>query len=205
MHRLWCVSEPNKETIRQQLRAQRRALGAAGREEQMSRITEELLPWLEDHAPRRSVTCFLSYGSEPPTAALLERLDEAGYLVHVPICEPARRLSWTRWFPGVAMNRSAVGPIDEPVGERRGAEMMADVDVIMVPAQAVDEHGDRLGQGGGYYDRFIAELPGPGLRPQLISIVFDHEFLAPGSFPVELFDQRVDAVVTPAGVRNLTT
>ena len=76
--------------------------------------------------------------------------------------------------------------------------------MVLVPAQAVDEHGDRLGQGGGYYDRFIASLPGLGRVPKLLAMVFEHELMPAGSFPVDPFDQRVDAVATASGVRNLT-
>ncbi|WP_254456106.1 5-formyltetrahydrofolate cyclo-ligase [Paeniglutamicibacter quisquiliarum] len=193
-----------KDEARNELRAQRREMGPARRESEMARLAGHLLPWLGQNAPRRTLTFFLSYGTEPPTTALLVGLHAAGYTIYVPICEPLRRLSWTRWFPGVEMARSAVGPIDEPVGERFGPELMKDVDVILVPAQAVDENGDRLGQGGGYYDRFIESLADTGPRPKLLSIVFEHEFVAAGRFPVEPFDQRVDAVALPSGVRNLT-
>ncbi|OIH86815.1 5-formyltetrahydrofolate cyclo-ligase [Arthrobacter sp. UCD-GKA] len=203
--RLWIVTQMNsKDEVRNRFRARRRDMGAAARAAEMALLTEHLLPWLEANAPRRSVTCFLSYGAEPPTEALLARLHAAGYTIHVPICEPGRQLSWTRWHPGVEMARSAVGPIDEPVGERFGPGLMEQVDVILVPAQAVDANGERLGQGGGYYDRFISALPGPGKRPKLVSILFEHEFVAAGQIPVEPFDQRVEAVVLPSGVRNLT-
>lgn len=193
-----------KDEARNELRARRRAMGAARRESEMALLAGHLLPWLGENAPRRTLTCFLSYGTEPPTAALLVELHAAGYTIYVPICEPLRRLSWTRWHPGVAMARSSVGPIDEPVGERFGAELMDGVDVILVPAQAVDENGDRLGQGGGYYDRFIQSLADPARRPRLLSIVFEHEFVSAGHFPVEPLDQRVEAVALPSGVRNLT-
>ncbi|GAA3323639.1 5-formyltetrahydrofolate cyclo-ligase [Paeniglutamicibacter sulfureus] len=193
-----------KDEVRNLLRARRRAMGPALRESEMASLAGHLIPWLVHNAPRRTLTFFLSYGSEPPTASLLVELHAAGYTIYVPICEPMRRLSWSRWYPGVPMARSAVGPIDEPVGERHGPELMAEVDVILVPAQAVDENGDRLGQGGGYYDRFIQSLPDTARRPKLLSIAFEHEFVPAGHFPVEPFDQRVDAVALPSGVRNLT-
>lgn len=193
-----------KDEIRAQLRSKRRALGQQERAAQMQALCGHLLPWLAQHAPRKTLTCFLSYGAEPPTGPLLESLHAAGYTIYVPVCEPERRLSWVQWFPGVAMARSAVAPIDEPVGQRHAVETMVHVDVVLVPAQAVDEHGDRLGQGGGYYDRFIASMHALGRMPTLLSMVFEHEFVAAGSFPVEPFDQRVDAVVTASGVRNFT-
>lgn len=199
-----------KDTVRDLLRAKRRALDPSERQRQALAIKEHLMPWLEKYAPRKTLTCFLSYGAEPPTGLLLDALHDSGYTVYVPVCEPKRQLSWVRWYPGVEMGRSSVAPIDEPVGKRFGVQLMGEVDVVLVPAQAVDEVGDRLGQGGGYYDRFIAatsELASKQLiaqAPKLVSMVFEHEFMSAGSFPVEPFDQRVQAVITAQGVRHLT-
>ncbi|GAA5228642.1 5-formyltetrahydrofolate cyclo-ligase [Paeniglutamicibacter antarcticus] len=203
--RLLCVRETNaKDELRNRLRNRRREMGTAQRASEMAMLSGHLLDWLEEHAPRRSLTCFLSYGAEPPTGELLARLHTIGYTIYVPICEPARRLLWARWHPGIEMARSSVGPIDEPVGERFGPEVMGEVDVVLVPAQAVDANGDRLGQGGGYYDRFIASMARLPQVPTLVSLLFEHEFLDAGEIPVEPFDQRVEAVVLPSGVRNLT-
>lgn len=193
-----------KDELRNRLRTQRRKMGTEQRAAAMALLCGHLMDWLGDNAPRRRVSCFLSYGSEPPTAELLVQLHAAGFTVFVPVCEPGRQLSWTLWHPGVTMERSSVGPIDEPVGERHGPEVMTEVDVILVPAQAVDANGERLGQGGGYYDRFIASLGHLSQRPKLVSLVFEHEFLEAGQIPVEPFDERVEAVVLPSGVRNLT-
>lgn len=204
------AADAPKDLIRGVLRAKRRELGAVERDRQAAAMAGHLLHWLGEHAPRKTLTCFLSYGAEPPTGELLQALDAAGYTVYVPVCEPQRQLSWVRWFPGVAMGRSSVAPIDEPLGERFGASLMGEVDVVLVPAQAVDGRGERLGQGGGYYDRFIAAtsaLAAAGTiehAPKLLSMVFEHELMEAGSFPVQEFDQPVDAVLTAAGVRNLT-
>lgn len=203
------ISSP-KDEIRDRLRTQRRELGDVERQRQAAAMSKNLLPWLEKNAPRKTLTCFLSYGAEPPTGQLLDTLHAADYTIYVPVCEPARQLSWVRWYPGVLMGRSTVAPIDEPLGERRNVELMSEVDVVLVPAQAVDEYGDRLGQGGGYYDRFIASIDhevsdGTILRsPLLLSMIFEHEFMNAGSFPVEPFDRRVNAVLTAEGVRELT-
>lgn len=161
-----------------------------------------LISWLDQHAVNRTVTAFLSYGAEPPTGRLLAALHARGYRVLVPICEPERRLSWAAWHPGIEMARCAVAPIDEPVGPRFDASVMPLVDAVLVPAQAVDSQGDRLGQGGGYYDRFIASLDGAASRPALLAVVYEHELMEAGSFPVQGFDRRVDAVFTATGRRN---
>lgn len=66
------------------------------------------------------------------------------------------------------------------------------IDAILVPGVAFDEHGSRLGYGGGYYDRLL-----PQCRPDCIriGIAFDEQVL--GHIPAEEHDQRVDVIITP--------
>ncbi|MEE1620452.1 5-formyltetrahydrofolate cyclo-ligase [Zafaria sp. J156] len=188
-----------KDDARTLYRARRRVLGAPARDAEAARIAAHLLPWLEEAAPRRRVASVLSYGAEPPTGPLNAELHARGFAVVVPVCEPERLLSWVRWHPGVPMGRSAVAPIDEPIGTREDVRSMARTDVVLVPAQLVDSSGARMGQGGGYYDRFIASLDALPARPVLLASVYRHELLPAGSFEVDALDRRVDGVVTADG------
>jgi 5-formyltetrahydrofolate cyclo-ligase len=79
----------------------------------------------------------------------------------------------------------------------------AGVSALFMPATAVDRDGNRIGQGGGYYDVFLDALD--GLRPGLPSaaIVYDHEVLPAGSIPAEPFDRKVPAALTPSGLVRL--
>ena len=76
------------------------------------------------------------------------------------------------WTPESGFVRSRYAPIQEPVGERHGTAVMRDAAGIFLPATAVDFSGNRIGQGGGYYDKFLAALaamssaPGRGVRRQ---------------------------------------
>lgn len=188
-----------KEQAREYYRRLRRELAPAQRRAETDALTAQLLPWLARHAPRRRVAAYLSYGAEPATEALLAGLHDAGFEVFVPICEPGRRLSWVRWSPGVAVVRSAVGPIMEPVGPRHAVELMNNVDVVLVPGQLIDAAGNRLGQGGGYYDRFITSLDAVARRPLLAALVYSHELVPAGSFEYGVLDRPVDAVLTAEG------
>ena len=69
---------------------------------------------------------------------------------------------------------------------------------VVMPALAVAEDGMRLGQGGGYYDRFLAELP---RSVPTVALVFEDELLPAGAIPAEPTDRPVDGVVTAAGLR----
>lgn len=66
------------------------------------------------------------------------------------------------------------------------------LDLLLVPGLAFDEHCARLGQGGGYYDRYIPQLSGDCMT---IGIAFDEQIVE--GIPVDKTDRSVDYVVTP--------
>lgn len=66
-----------------------------------------------------------------------------------------------------------------------------DIGLVLVPGVAFDARGGRLGQGGGYYDRFL-----PLSRALRVGVC--PEFALLDRVPVRAHDQRMDAVVTPS-------
>lgn len=203
----------DKAAWRCQLRAQRReqAFPAAG-----ATLAKVALAWLESLrndgglagsplSVGTSVCAYLSIGSEPDTGELLATLTAAGYATYVPVCEPDFRMTWTLWTPGVPMVRSTLAPVMEPVGKRFSFAELSSVEAILLPALAVDGDGVRLGQGGGYYDRFLAGLSaeaGSKAVP-LAGVVHEHEFFPNISLPHDDLDAPVTDVLTPAGHRRL--
>ena len=75
--------------------------------------------------------------------------------------------------------------ISEPTGKR-----VDQVDLVLVPALAIDQQGNRLGKGKGFYDRFL-----PGFGGIAYAVVFDEEVLK--AIPIEEHDQAVAGVITP--------
>jgi len=68
--------------------------------------------------------------------------------------------------------------------------------VLFMPGLSVDRQGRRLGQGGGYYDRALADVPPHSAGgPLRVALIFDDEFV--DEVPVEDHDCTVDVVVTP--------
>lgn len=197
-------SPQEKAQFREDWRGRRRALSPQVRAQESADLTEHLLEWYLPRAVHRRAAVVMSYGTEPDTASLRERLHGAGVEVLVPVTEPGRQLSWVRWRPGVEMGRSPVAPIDEPRGERLPSSTMQSVDLVVVPALTVGRDGYRMGQGGGYYDRFLEGLrldrERTGHGPATMSSVFTHELLPVGEVPVGPLDQPVDAAVTADGI-----
>lgn len=65
------------------------------------------------------------------------------------------------------------------------------IDLVIVPAIAFDPQGNRLGRGGGFYDRFLAR---PDVRAGTIGVAFDEQIVP--DLPVHENDRPVDVVVT---------
>jgi 5-formyltetrahydrofolate cyclo-ligase len=204
----------SKEEIRSSHRAGRSALPLAAQDTAAAGIASHGLEWASGLARGRQGTfaAYLGVGAEPPTLPLLTALVEAGHRVLLPVCEPDIELSWVYWTPQSGFVRSRYAPIQEPVGERHGTEIMRDATAIFLPATAVDFSGNRIGQGGGYYDKFLAALAAmspadagaaDAVALPTAAVVYDTEVLPAGSIPAESFDRKVDTALTPGGIIRL--
>lgn len=206
--------DTDKAGLRASLRASRATLQASDREDQSDGLRRVVVQYLSDRyrpagrpdAPLPTVAAYLGVDPEPATERLVGELHRLGFGVVVPVCEPAHRLSWVRWVPGVALQRSVRAPVQEPVGPRLAFDDVPDVGLILVPALGVDRTGNRIGQGGGYYDRFLADRPldGPGAVPRL-GMVYRTEVLPAGAVPSEPYDQPLGGAFTPDGLLRFGT
>ncbi|HEY1157993.1 MAG TPA: 5-formyltetrahydrofolate cyclo-ligase [Arthrobacter sp.] len=147
---------------------------------------------------------YLGVGQEPPTLPLINALHSSGHKVLLPVCEPGRELSWVFWTPETGFERSKYAPILEPAGPRHGPETAGEAAVLFIPATAVDRAGNRIGQGGGYYDKFLGHLATAGKEIPLAAVIYDDELLPAGRIPAEEFDRPVPAVLVPSGYQPLT-
>lgn len=136
-----------------------------------------------DGPPR--TTCYVSYGMEPPTGPTVELLEAAGFDVLLPRVVGAD----LEWVESRGPRETSAMGIDEPMGP---AVPLLPLRAMLIPALAVTTGGERLGKGGGFYDRVLASLP-DGVP--VIAMVGDHDVVA--SVPVEAHDRPVDAVITP--------
>ncbi|MHA7279045.1 5-formyltetrahydrofolate cyclo-ligase [Arthrobacter sp. MDT2-2] len=206
--------DTEKARLRASLRSARGALDPTDRQDQSRALAGVVveyvrsLPSAPSGTPRQgpTVAAYLGVDPEPDTAPLLEELHGLGFGVVVPVCEPEYQLSWASWLPGIPLQRSVRAPVHEPTGARSSFDEVPDVAVILVPALAVDGSGHRLGQGGGYYDRFLARYPlgAPGAVPRL-GVVYRPEVLPAGTIPSGPHDQPLGGVFTPDGLLRFGT
>lgn len=134
-----------------------------------------------------TVMVFCGVGREPDTAPLIRTLLERGQRVALPVCLPGRRLE-----ARVITDESQLVPgkfgIPEP-DFNCPAVSPSEIGAVLVPGLMADREGYRLGYGGGYYDRWLAQYDG------FTAIVCPRERLF-GRLPREEFDQPVNLVLT---------
>ena len=146
---------------------------------------------LVDSTAARSVSCFLSTTTEPGTRQFVESAVRRGIRVLLPITRADGLLDWSVATPGGDIAEGLFG-LPEPVGELLGPIAVNDVDLMIIPAAAIDRSGMRLGWGRGYFDKTIGSME---RCPPVYAVVYDAELL--DSVPSDLHDQPVTGVVTP--------
>jgi 5-formyltetrahydrofolate cyclo-ligase len=142
----------------------------------------------------RTVAAYVSVGSEPPTAELVDALADSGVRVLLPVVD-GERLDWAPYGGPSGLTDGPLG-LCEPATRRLGADALGAVDVVVIPALAVDRLGNRLGRGRGFYDRALADVVAP-----IVAVLYDAEIVE--ELPVDAHDRRVDTVLTPAGFTDV--
>lgn len=182
--------DEDKQGVRAELLQRRRAMEPQLRTDLSRQIRDHVLARVTDEM---SIAAYVSLGSEPETLALLEELVHRGCRVLLPVLLADNDLDWAPYRSPDSL-RTGAGGIREPNTPPLGVAAIGDVDLALIPALAVSTTGVRLGRGGGSYDRALARR---STDAPTVAICFAHEVVA--SLPDERHDQRVNAVVTPAG------
>ncbi|WEG07787.1 5-formyltetrahydrofolate cyclo-ligase [Microbacterium horticulturae] len=179
-----------KRALRAELRERRQLLTEAARRDAAAGLAAQLEA-LVDHFGARSVSCYLSARAEPETRPFLNAATSRGIRVLLPITRVDGLLDWVVADPDADVTEGVLG-IPEPVGELLGPIAVNDVDLMIIPAAAVDRTGMRLGWGRGYFDKTIGSIQN---CPPVYAVIYDTELL--DEVPRDLHDQPVTGVVTP--------
>ncbi len=183
-----------KAQLRRRLRAERRTrsdqVGA-----DLARELGMVVLEIPEVSTAGTVAVYSSMGTEPGTGPLREALREAGVRVLLPVLLEDDDLDWVVDDGGPVPTGARLVP--DPEGPRLGRAALAEADVVVVPALAVDTLGHRLGQGGGSYDRALARKAPVAV---VVAAVHDDEVLdaAVECLPSEPHDLGVDVVATPS-------
>ncbi|WP_460772123.1 5-formyltetrahydrofolate cyclo-ligase [Microbacterium sp. GXF7504] len=179
-----------KRALRADLRERRAMLAGPAREAATRGLTAQL-DALVDELGARSVSCYVSTSAEPDTREFIRGAVARGIRVLLPVTRVDGLLDWAVATPDGDFEEGLFG-LPEPVGELLGPIAVNDVDLMLIPAAAVDRAGMRLGWGRGYFDKTLGSMEN---CPPVYAVIYDSELL--DDIPSEPHDQPVSGVVTP--------
>lgn len=135
----------------------------------------------------RSVFCYVSVPSEPPTMGIIQDALSKGKQVWVPRCVSEGIMEAVRIDSVEILQPGKYGILEPSCGQVAPSEML--FDLAIVPCVSASLSGKRLGHGAGYYDRFLGEH-------KCVSICLCYSRLIREDIPVESTDILMDYVVT---------
>jgi 5-formyltetrahydrofolate cyclo-ligase len=185
----------DKSALRREAREARRALPPDARRRAAEAVARADLSPLAPLAGR-VVAGYVAKPDELDAEPLLRRLAREGVPLALPRTPVAGLpLTFHAWMPGDPLVPGPFG-LREPAPE---APVVVPA-LLFVPCLAFSPEGFRLGYGGGYYDRTLAELRAGARRaePPAIGLAFAAQERA---FEPEAYDQKLDYVLTELGLR----
>ncbi len=182
-----------KRQIRREIEAKRQALESQWQAVASSKIVEHF-QMLEAFPPAETIALYKAIGGEVDLDVLFSICWKAGKRTCIPIFntetkiyEMAEVSAETQYSTGHYGIREPLAPALLPMDQ---------IDLIAVPGVAFDLAGNRLGRGGGYYDRLL-----DGFSGAAAAVAFDFQILP--KVPVEAHDKPVDQLVTEIKIVNL--
>ena len=197
LHAVTAPSADARARVRREVRAERRALGSEERRRRSHRLCTRLARSGALLRARR-VAGFWPNDGEVDLTALFARLWSTGARVYLPVIA-GPRLWFAPFRPDTAFADNRFG-IPEPRVARGEACPLLALDLVLMPLVAFDHEGNRIGMGGGYYDRTFAwRRHRQALRgPRLLGTGFG--FQCRDALPPAPWDVPLDGAVTDEGV-----
>ena len=191
------MSQPSpldRHALRQHVRHLRRALT----DEQQVQAADLLAEHAVNFAPvarAARIALFLSVDGELNTRPLIAKLWQMNKQVYLPVLHPfaAGHLLFLRYTPETVLTPNKLR-IPEPPLDIRQLTTLDRLDVMMVPLVAFDRDGQRLGMGGGFYDRTLQNWRQHGFLP----VGLAHDCQQVERLPVAEWDVPLPAVLTPS-------
>jgi 5-formyltetrahydrofolate cyclo-ligase len=176
-----------KQQLRRQVRAHLATLPLETLAEKSAAAARLIMAW-PGFIRAKTIMMYIPMQREVDTAAIARAAWDAGKTVLAPRTNvPARQMEAVAFTDHSELTAGAYN-ILEPVGE---ATDVSEIDLLILPGVAFDRAGNRLGQGGGFYDRFLAA---PTLRADTVAIAFDEQIVE--SVPVEATDWPMKTIIT---------
>lgn len=151
----------------------------------------------ENTTNSKHIAIYLSNDGELDTSLLIKELWNLNHAVYLPIIHPfnGANLLFQRHEKNSPMRANRYGILEPKLNCSQICPLPA-LDYLLMPLVAFDKQGNRLGMGGGFYDRTLARLHEQNWqKPQLIGLA--HECQKVDALPIESWDVPLKTIITP--------
>ena len=172
-----------KKTLRKETIAAMKELPQSVKTEADSQLTQRFIQ-LPAFQEAQTLATYLSMGHEFSTASLIQVALQSGKRVCVPRTHPQGQMEFVEYDPNI-LEKTRFGLL-EP-NETGKVVDQSEIDLIHVPGVVFQSKGYRIGYGGGYYDRYLADFTG-----KTVSTIYS---IQQGEFQLNAFDIAVQEVL----------
>ncbi|WP_410983643.1 5-formyltetrahydrofolate cyclo-ligase [Bacillus cereus] len=137
----------------------------------------------------KTIGITLSMEHEVNTYVIIEQAWREGKKVVVPKCNRETRTMTFRQITNFDQLETVYMSLREPIPALTVEIEANEIDLLFVPGVAYTRRGERIGYGGGYYDRYLLQYEG-----KTLSLAFDFQIVS--YIPTESFDQNVQKIIT---------
>lgn len=188
------TQNPDKEEIRNEIIRKRNEL-SKDEIAKKSQIIGEKLSSLSAFVKARTILFYVSFRNEVETHPLIERSLSLGKKVIVPRVNQEKKELELYEISSLEELTSGSWNIPEPDPKKAKMANLEEIDTVIVPGVVFDENGNRIGYGGGYYDRRLAVIRKiKKEKVRFIGLGFD--FQVKKEIPQGMSDVKVDSLVT---------
>lgn len=184
----------DKDFVRRQIAAERKAYTELFRSQENEAICHQILA-SEQYRTAQTILCYVSFGAEVDTHKLIQAMLADGKTVCVPqvtdkrgIMRAVRLDMWSQLTEGTY-------GILEVADEAPHVIDSTKLDLILVPAVAFTLVGERLGMGGGFYDRYLSQT-----QAQTMGLAFECQIKK--HLPTDEWDRKMDFIITKNGITD---
>ena len=150
------------------------------------------------------IALYLANRGELATTPLINRLNKQNKTLFLPVLHPERNheLVFQSYLPGMPLIKNKYG-INEPEYDDSKMLDAQQLDLILLPLVAFDDHGQRIGMGGGYYDRSLAHITKPNAKHRPLLIGIAHNLQRIPSIQAEAWDIKLNGIITESGFTRI--
>ena len=182
--------------LRQRMKKQRKQLSVS----QQQHLSEKMVMHLSSspvYQEARNIALYLPVNGEADPCQLFHRNRDISKKFYLPVLSDCAELplDFVQWHAETQF-KTNIYAISEPIYQAEESILATQLDLVIMPLLAFDPKGNRLGMGGGYYDRSFAFKRQAQYRYSPLLVAYAYGFQMQTQLTTQAWDVPVDAYVT---------